>query len=157
MKILITVFLFSFGLFGMPIFHINHLTMFNQNAGNQTGLPLSALEIEFPQDLMIIQGRLVGHLNQNFPGDLVVWTTPKTVLVEREEVSVERFVIPPLPPTIDNPVQPPVVPPHHICYHDCHPEPPGTEIPEPSTATVVLVALLIGALLLMARGKRKKN
>lgn len=146
--------LVSAELFGAPIFHINHLAMFNPDLGNQTGISLSALQLEFPQDLMITQGRLVGHLSQNFPGDLIVWTTPKTAWVEREEVAVERFIVPPLPPvppvvppTVDNPIQPPVVPPHHICYHNCHPEPPSSDVPEVSSGQIVLVA--IGATFLL--------
>lgn len=166
-KTFASAFLVSVGLFGGTIFHTNQLVMFNPNIGNQTGISLSVLQEEFPQDLMITQGKLVGHLDWWRPADLVVWTTPWTNLILRED-PIERFVPPIVPPNIgEPPVHPPVIPPivlpGHDCYHECHPDhpgeppPPTAEIPEPSTFTKVAWGLVfIGAVALLVRERRGK-
>ena len=160
----ITAFLlFSASLMGGPIFlfsHPNTQVQLPNFLGNETGIGVSDLERQFPQNSFAFSGPLILYFDPVLPSTQVVVTTPRVAWTAREETESLSVVVPPVVPPIIPPTTPPVVPPvvippHHPCYHDCHPiVPPATEIPEPNT--LVMVSVILGGLFIFLRYAKRK-
>lgn len=157
------------GIIGLvvPEDHPNYMVQLPPDLNNNTGISLSNLLIENPQNIFAFTSQtdsgprnLIGYFDPVLPALQVIWTTPYVAWVLQDEPNFERFI--PLPPTPGCEVThlcPPPPPP--VCVHDCHPPPPscevtGTcpsppvEIPEPMSF-VLIAAGLVGIAALRRR------
>jgi hypothetical protein len=145
----------------VPGAHSNYTAQLPPNLVNNTGISLSNLLIQNPQNNFAFTSEtdsgprnLIGYFDPVLPALQAIWTTQATSpYIAPEEP--ERVYGPPIGP----PVIPPVHPPHPpcvgcgeppVCYHECHPHPPPTEVPEPMSF-VLMGAGLVGIAALRRR------
>lgn len=131
----------------VPGIHPNYAVQLPPNSTNSTGIELSNLLIQNPQNVFAFTSQtdsgprnLVGYFDPVLPALQVIWTTPYVAWVLRDEPNFERFIpppptgcevtgtCPPPPPGCEatHSCLPPPPPP--VCLHDCHPPPVGCEV-----------------------------
>lgn len=132
--------------------HPNHTAQIPcGNLSNLSGVIPEAIAQEFPQNVIVFSDQWVGYLDPVLPAIQIIWTTraaaPYIAPEEPERVYGPPIGPPPIVPPVNPPVHPPcvgcepVIPP--VCYHNCHPEPPPTEVPEPNQLVLVFAGLVL--------------
>lgn len=129
--------------------HPNYAAQLPPNQSNNTGISLSNLLIQNPQNAFAFTSEtdsgprnLIGYFDPVLPALQVIWTTPYTWEPPPESLYVESVIPPPPPPPgceVTGTCPPPPgcevthscpPPPPPVCLHDCHPPPPpgGCEV-----------------------------
>lgn len=128
----------------VPGAHPNYTAQLPPNLVNNTGISLSNLLIQNPQNSFAFTSEtdsgprnLIGYFDPVLPALQVIWTTPRIEWVMPEEPESIFVPPPPPPPSCEatGTCPPPPgcevthsCPPPPVCLHDCHPPPPSCEV-----------------------------
>lgn len=142
----------------VPDDHPNYKAQLPPDLNNNTGISLSNLLIENPQNSFAFTSQtdsgprnLIGYFDPILPALQVIWTTPYVMWVAPEEP--EPIIIPPPPPLPPPPgcevtgTCPPLFPPLGCeVIGTCPPlppPPPPTEVPEPQMWALMVAGILL--------------